>query len=379
MKLYYMGYYGDTLNDRKSAPSADTKVDYMLDTLKECFSEIEFLSFCNTNNRNCIFKKYPGYLIKKNGIKIRYFSSYSSRFRLIRIIGRFLTWIEQKRFIKKNCIDSNSNILIYHSLSFFKLYRFLNKYNKKFTLEVEEIYSDVLNKNILRKKEIKFFKIPNKFIFPTNMLNNLVNVNNKPFIIVHGTYKLEKIISKKILDNNYIHCVYAGTLDSRKGGADFAVESARYLSSKYHIHILGFGSDNDVKNIKHKISQINKTSEAKVFYDGVLKGDDYIAFLQNCDIGLSTQNPNEAFNATSFPSKILSYMCNGLNVVTVRIPVVETSLINDYVYYYDSPNPEEIAKTIKNVNIKKKNLNRDIINKLDIDLKKDIHAFFESE
>ena len=67
MKLYYMGYYGDTLNDRKSAPSADTKVDYMLDTLKECFSEIEFLSFCNTNNRNCIFKKYPGYLIKKNG------------------------------------------------------------------------------------------------------------------------------------------------------------------------------------------------------------------------------------------------------------------------------------------------------------------------
>jgi len=83
-----------------------------------------------------------------------------------------------------------------------------------------------------------------------------------------------------------------------------------------------------------------------VTYEGVLSGDDYIRFLQRCDIGLSTQNPEAEFNDTSFPSKILSYLSNGLRVVTVKIPVVEMSAIGDLCTYYEKQDPKEIADAI---------------------------------
>ena len=84
-------------------------------------------------------------------------------------------------------------------------------------------------------------------------------------------------------------------------------------------------------------------------YDGLLSGEDYIRFIQSCDIGLSTQNPDAAFNATSFPSKILSYMANGLRVVSIRIPAIEQSAVGDMLIYYDKQTPQEIARAIRAV------------------------------
>ena len=52
------------------------------------------------------------------------------------------------------------------------------------------------------------------------------------------------------------------------------------------------------------------------------------------------------FNDTSFPSKILSYLANGLQVVTVKIPVVEISGVGDLCTYYEKQNPEDIAEAI---------------------------------
>ena len=92
-----------------------------------------------------------------------------------------------------------------------------------------------------------------------------------------------------------------------------------------------------------------KSQKAKITYDGLLSGEEYIKFIQSCDIGLSTQNPNGKYNDTSFPSKILSYMANGLRVVSVRIPVVEESGIGKCVCYYDEQTPENIAKAIKSI------------------------------
>jgi hypothetical protein len=97
---------------------------------------------------------------------------------------------------------------------------------------------------------------------------------------------------------------------------------------------------------------VSLKTEATVTYDGVLLGEEYTGFLQSCHIGLSTQDPCASFNATSFPSKILSYMSNGLRVVSIRIPAIETSEVGQYMYYYDEQTPEEIAKAIMAVDLK---------------------------
>lgn len=106
-------------------------------------------------------------------------------------------------------------------------------------------------------------------------------------------------------------------------------------------------------------------------FEGELKGDDYKHFIQKCHIGLSTQDPTAAFNATSFPSKILVYLSNGLRVVSIRIPVVEHSAIADCLCFYDEQSPKMIANAIME-SVKADIDGKDILKKLDILFVKDL-------
>lgn len=80
---------------------------------------------------------------------------------------------------------------------------------------------------------------------------------------------------------------------------------------------------------------------------------------------MSTQNPNAKFNDTSFPSKILSYMANGLRVVSIRIPAIEKSAVGKFMYYYDEQTPENIAKAIKSIDFSEEYDSRKTIGVLD--------------
>ena len=130
-----------------------------------------------------------------------------------------------------------------------------------------------------------------------------------------------------------------------------AVAAGEFLSENYHLHILGQGKEMDKRYLLEKIEEVSKKSKCIITYDGLKSGEEYIRFIQSCDIGLSTQNPNAAFNETSFPSKVLSYLANGLRVVSIRIKALEQSAVNDLLFYYDENSPQAIAEAIKGINL----------------------------
>ena len=208
------------------------------------------------------------------------------------------------------------------------------------------------------------------------MLNAEVNIENKPFLIIYGTYQVENDRHCSF-DDDKIHVVYAGTFDPRKGGAAAAAAAAGFLPANYHVHILGFGSKTDIDHIQQTVGEVSAKSAATVTYDGCLSGEEYIQFIQSCDIGLSTQNPDAAFNDTSFPSKILSYMANGLHVVSIRIPAIERSAIGSLVTYYDTQTPENIAKTIMSVDLQIPYDSRVRITQLDAELQVKLEKLIE--
>lgn len=376
-KVYYIGHYSDPngTQNRKTAPAADTKMKYIIESMNKNGYEVEVLSFCEENNRDKFIKKYDAYDLDEKDFKIHFFKTYASKYRIIRVIGRYFTWLSQKKYIQKKCIDKECKIIVYHSLRLLKVLKFLNKKNKKYILEMEEIYADVINNNKIKQKEIKLAKKASGYIFPTDLLDKEINTEKKPSVIIHGTYNVEKKINKKIFDEEEkkIHCVYAGTFDPRKG-CIAAATAAEYLPFNYHIHILGFGSNEEVENIKKVIKDAKSKSKAMVTYDGLLKGEEYINFIQNCQIGLSPQNPDAQFNETSFPSKILSYMANGLRVVSIKIKAIEESIIGNLIYYYDEQTPQNIANAIQNVNFKDNYDSRKLILELDAQFLKDIKS-----
>ena len=143
------------------------------------------------------------------------------------------------------------------------------------------------------------------------------------------------------------------------------------------MHIIGFGNSKDTKTVTDLISEISKKTEATITYDGLLSGEEYIQFLQKCDIGLSTQIPEAAYNETSFPSKILSYMANGLRVVSIRIKAIEISEVGQAVYYYEEPNPESIANAIISIDLNKPHDSRELIRRLDVNFTENIKKLLE--
>ena len=117
-KIYYIGYYSDPLNEstRKGAPSADTKMNYIVGCAKELGYEVEVISFCSHTNENVLFEKKSGYSVQHNGVKISFFTSYISKYRILRVLGRMAAWHSIKRYLREMCREQ-SRIIVYHSLA----------------------------------------------------------------------------------------------------------------------------------------------------------------------------------------------------------------------------------------------------------------------
>ena len=374
MKIYYLSYYSKS-DDRNYSLASVNKVDYIVSALVRNNYEVEIISPSLTQNGK---KGKASYTTIDKGVTLKQFGCLSNKNKIFRFIRNISLKYKLLCYIRKK-IPKNNTIFIYHSLGICKLYKKIKKLGYKIILEVEEIYNDVLKqKRVNRIKELESLKNADAYIFPTELLNQKINVFCKPYGIVYGSYGIESAFNK-IFNDDKIHVVYSGTFDQNKGGVNFAIKTAEFLNEKYHLHILGFGSNDEINKVKKEINEVSLKTKCTVSYDGLKKGEKYKQFLQSCNIGLSTQNPNANFNDTSFPSKVLTYMVNGLFVVSVKIQVLEHSSINDYIYYYDKPIPQEIAKTIMNIDLTKTYDPKKIIKELDKKFIKELNIIIKKE
>lgn len=315
--------------------------------LKEAGLDVEIVSMSSVTGYG--FDRGGCFELEKK-IVLRLFSSIGHSNFLFRVIDHYWIRLQLVLFLLGRLKKCDA-IIVYHSLAYMKIISFMKKLKKNsLILEVQEIYADVINNKKNRENEIQYIKNADAYIFPTEILNRILNQDIKPSVIAPGSYNVEYIgenrANRQMGDT--IHCVYAGTLDLRKGCLE-AIRAGAFLTLQYHIHIIGFGTDKEIEAVKTEIECLDSSNKAIVTYDGCYTGEDYISFLQKCDIGLSLQNPEASFNMTSFPSKILSYLSNGLRVVSIRIPAIEQSSVGDLLYFYDIQTPEAIANRIKSI------------------------------
>ena len=351
MRIHYIAQYGENPWGRKLvySPAGLAKMKYIIESLQSTNNTLYIYSTSNGGSKAT--KLYWKKLFKINSdLSINYCTTYGSRYIILQILERVLNQFQLFIYLMFK-VKNKDLVVIYHErfyLPIINLVRKLKKY--KLIYEVEEIYTQVANYSNLRiQKEINGLRIADAYIFPNDSMAKKLEFDLRPFLVCYGSYKIENSIKEKFNDGK-IHVVYAGTLEKHKGGAA-AAAAAEYLNEKYHIHILGFGTEKQISEIQKDIQNISRKSKAIVTYDGVKRGNDYLMFLQKCHIGLSTQNPIGEFNETSFPSKILSYLANGLCVVSVRLEVLEKSKINELLFYCDNNSPLAISNAIKKVQL----------------------------
>lgn len=365
-KIYYLIHF-DNKTNRNVTPSAITKGKYVASALASCSSEVEIVSLAypTKDSQDEVY-----YQVSENVICHLFKGKYSNN-RIIRYLNHKLYDKKIRKYLKQN-VKKDDIIVVYHSLANMKLVKYIKKnITDKIVYEVEEIYGDVINDEKAKIKELKAFKNASSYIFSNDYLNSIINTKQLPYVTCYGTYEIPTLY-KESFNDNLIHCLYAGTLAQNKGALN-AINVAKYLPNNYLIHILGFGSEKDIADIKNAVNEVNNSyGTTKVIYEGLKLNEEYLKFIQKCQIGLCTQNIDAAFNTTSFPSKILSYMSNGLEVVGVNIAAIKNSKVGQYIQFYNVPDEKEIANAILNINLNNKTNNVDVIKELDKEFKEDL-------
>lgn len=346
-------FYHPSLNPQKpreTNEAAATKVDYIISVLNRIGVGVDVISPAVVGTK--------GFCFSRGGLKVsgnntfRQFPSFGCQStKVLRLLSRFVTNFCFHLYLKKN-VKSDETILVYHSLGYCSwLKEFKKARGFRLIGEIEEIYQDVHKQSKrLGKDEFDFFSVCDSYVFPNTVLNERINKGGKESIVIHGLYSVQPQIAQKFNDRK-IHVLYAGTFDSVKGGALAAAAAAEFLPENYHVHITGFGTKADEQNVRERVNMVSKKSKAQITFHGFISRNELTRLMQQCHIGLCTQDPTKELNLTSFPSKILNYMSNGLLVLSGRNRAIEESAVGDIVYYYENQTPQDISQAIQVVDL----------------------------
>ena len=219
--IFYIGYYLDreSKEKRRVFLSAVNKMDYVIRTLDRLGYDQQVVS-CAVSSES---HGYPA-STKKIGQRttLKLFRSHGRKNIFTKALDLFGIKTKLFFYLLKHA-KAEDTLLVYHSCYYSKLLPLVKRLKKcRLVLEMEEIYSDVSGDATTKKKELYICRHSDAFVFPTALLDDAVNPDGKPFVAIHGTYQVEPFRGERFEDGK-IHCVYAGTLDPRKGGATAAV------------------------------------------------------------------------------------------------------------------------------------------------------------
>lgn len=355
-KIKYIVSYDVQSNhkeNRVNVLASSNKIDYIVTVLNDLGYQVEIISTSQTLNKKC----YPGKEVKIGENILRLFPTTWRGGVFLKCINAVVMRLSIWNYLRKN-VSSGEKVIIYHSVGNMWILDYLKKCKKADVIEeVEEIYGEIFQNKKLADKERRKLQNADAYIYPTMLLDAIVNKNRKPSLVVHGAYvntdysrraQGESVLEhddSAAFESGKYHVGYTGILDPQKGCLSI-VKAAEYLDKNYHIHILGFGSKNDIDVLNDCISKTRKRTGCSVTFDGVRRGAAYEDYLKRLDLGICPVDSRKDFILTQFPSKVISYMVNGLPVLCSDIETVKTSNVSDAVVFYHGDEPKDIADAI---------------------------------
>jgi len=357
--------------------AAINKMDYICSAIVRAGYNVEIVSPSWTGNKKGYYKKRKTQI--KDCVFLTVGPSFGAKYRLTKLIRILFSWFWLFFYLLLN-IKKGEKIIVYHSLGLacpVYFARIIKKF--KLILEIEEEYCKVKQQpGVYIWIEKRIINISDKYILPNDIMANAYSLMQDKCIIIYGQYSNYYSGTSLEKNNDVVRLVYAGIIDKDEGSAFKAVNIAKYLSSRYQIHILGTAIPEVINELQDLIKNTNEKSNCEVFYEGFKEGYDYIDRMLQCSVGLNLRKTKTNYINFAFPSKILSYLSMGLRVVSSRVDCVERSKIGDLLYYYNQDTAEAIAKVIMSIDFNHLYDSRARLKKLDMQFVGDIKRLLEN-
>lgn len=349
-KVYYLAWLispGTEVKDFLISPAGQNKAWYIAGKLAKAVPGLEIISLAERSARWGFFPAQR--VLWGQGAYFRSFWGFGKPGRVTRRLHRWLRQAQIRRFLAG--LGPEDTVVAYHSLLTAEiLLRAKAARGFRLVMELEELYQNAVPCTPReRAAENSITQAADGYLLAARSLTKKIPAG-RPFAVINGNYALpERGEPAAPASDGRIHCLYAGTFEPAKQGAQRAVEAAEFLPENYCVHICGFGTPEQMENIQQKIAQVQSRTRCEIRYEGLLTGTPYEEMLARCQIGLDTLAVDGRFVETSFPSKILVYLSHGLHVVSGGIPPVRESEVSDLLTYYQSQTPQAVAVAIQQV------------------------------
>lgn len=353
---------GENQEGRQYVLSSMDKLEYIVSAINRCGENVDIISPSCTRNKKGFYKGRVDAL--NDGNRVISAPTFGVASSLGRILQRSFALLWLMYFLVFRC-QKGERIAVYHSVFYVPALVVAQKLRKiRVLLEVEEVFHELsaetsgwrvkMEESVIRKAE--------SYIFASKQLEQRCNQKNKPYAIANGRY-IAAPAYEQPADDGKIHLVYAGLIEREKVAFN-SVRTALYLPENYVIHIIGYGNDEDIQALKELVDEVNGKARCRVVFDGTKRGEEYDRYLQQCHIGLCPLIGGSTFQNACFPSKITSYLSNGLLVVTTENEVIRTSEYGRMISFSEDYSPEKFAKAILAVEMQSINT-RETITTLD--------------
>ena len=181
------------------------------------------------------------------------------------------------------------------------------------------------------------------YILLTNQMNELINPNGKPSIILEGLVDSNMVRKSNLLIDKYKEkiVIYAGALYEKYGVRKLIEAFLKVTANQVRLWLFGSG------DLEDQIIQFTQMDN-RIRYFGVVHNQVVIESEIRATLLVNPRPSSEEFTKYSFPSKIMEYMVSGTPVLTTKLPGIPEEYYN-YVYLFEDESVEGMAKTLERI------------------------------
>lgn len=277
---------------------------------------------------------------EENGVKYHYFSSVNLPvLRQVSIaVKSFIYTLFQRKTDVAVCDILNISVLV-GMLAACRLR----------SIPVVGIVTDVPGKLADTKKSIDkridsfFMKRMDGYVFLTRWMNDIVNINRRPYIVIEGQVDSQmELIPNTVEDKSCPKVLmYAGSIKKIYGIKKLTEAFIAADCPDWELHIYGDGDfREELENICRKYSNIK--------YQGIKPNDIIVDAELKATLLVNPRPTDEEYVRYSFPSKNMEYMVSGTPVITTRLPGMPDDY-EEYVFLLSDESEEGLSRVLRDV------------------------------
>ncbi len=198
----------------------------------------------------------------------------------------------------------------------------------------EDILVDSFKMRLYKKLASYFILKYDGYILLTEQMNEIVNVNNKPFLVMEGLvdYNINKTSNKTNNFKREFKIIYAGSIHRKYGILNLINAFIKLKNKEINLHIYGNG------DLEKEVEYISKNNP-NIKYFGTIANELLINELKNAYLLINPRPISGEYTKYSFPSKNIEYMSSGTPLVTTNLPGIPKEY---YPYIYILEGDKEI-------------------------------------